>query len=254
MSVPTVQLNNGVVIPQLGFGTYKVGYEAISTALATGYRLLDTAEMYGNEREVGRAIADSGIPRDELFVTTKVWNDHHGYQPALDAFHASKERLGLETIDLYLIHWPQPQLGLHAETWRALEELYADGEVRAIGVSNFTPAQLDELLQHADTPPAVNQIELNPGKPRTEERAHHREKNIATQAWAPLARGGVLQERAIQEIADAHGRTPAQVVLAWHLQRGIITIPRSSNPERIAENFAATQLTLSADELDRIGA
>lgn len=252
---PDITLNNGVRMPQLGFGTYKVGGEATAAALAAGYRSIDTAEMYGNEEEIGRALAESGIPREELFVTSKVWNDHHGYQATLDAFEGSRRRLGLDYLDLYLIHWPQPQLGLHAETWRALEKLLADGAVRAIGVSNFTPQDLDELLRAAGTVPAVNQIELNPYRPRAAEREYHARHGIATQAWAPLARAGdLLAEPAVREAAEAHGRTPAQVVIRWHLQTGTIAIPRSSDPGRIAANADVMGFRLSDEEMARLTA
>ncbi|MEY9212766.1 2,5-diketo-D-gluconate reductase A [Thermobifida halotolerans] len=210
--------------------------------------------MYGNESAVAEAVAASGIDRAELFVTTKVWNDHHGYRATLDAFHASRRRLGLDVVDLYLIHWPGPSDSGNIETWRALETLYAEGAVRAIGVSNFSPAQIDVLLDACDVVPAVNQIELNPARPRLRERAHHARHGIATQAWAPIARGGLLTHPAVTAVADAHSRTPAQVVLRWHLQHGVSAIPRSATPERIRSNLAVTDFTLTPDDMAALDA
>ncbi|HLU95588.1 MAG TPA: aldo/keto reductase [Thermobifida alba] len=257
MTIPTTTLNNGVTMPRLGFGTWRVGRDAVATALETGYRCLDTAEMYRNETDVAAALAASGLDRAEVFVTTKVWNDHHGRQSTLDAFHASRRRLGLDVVDLYLIHWPAASDSVNVETWRALEQLYADGVVRAIGVSNFSPAQLDVLLDACDVVPAVNQIELHPARPRVAERAHHARHGIATQAWAPLAKGALLTHPVVTAIADAHARTPAQVVLRWHLQHGILAIPRSATPERIRGNFAVADFALTSRDmaaLDALGA
>ncbi|GAA3762832.1 diketogulonate reductase-like aldo/keto reductase [Spinactinospora alkalitolerans] len=254
MHTTSVSLNNGVAMPSLGFGTWRVGRGAVEAALAAGYRSIDTAEMYGNEEEVGAAIAASGVAREDLFVTTKVWNDHHGHRATLDAFDASRRRLGLDVVDLYLIHWPQPSLGLHAETWRALEELYADGAMRAIGVSNFAPEQIEELMAGAEVVPAVNQIELNPGRSRVRERAFHARHGIATEAWAPIARGGLLDDAAITAVAEEHGRTPAQVILRWHLQHGVIAIPRSSKPERIEQNLAIGDFELDEREMKALDA
>lgn len=255
MAVPTVTLNNGVTMPQLGFGTWQVGYDAVTAALAAGYRCFDTAEMYRNETAVAAALADSGLDRSDVFITTKLWNNHHGFQPALDAFHASRRRLGLDVIDLYLIHWPNASDAVNVETWRALEQLYAEGVVRAIGVSNFSPAQLAVLLEACDVVPAVNQIELNPSRPRLEERVYHARHGIATQAWAPLAKGGaLLTHPVITEIAEAHQKTPAQVVLRWHLQHGILVIPRSATPERIRSNFAVTDFSLAPQEMAAVDA
>ncbi|MDQ2791423.1 MAG: aldo/keto reductase, partial [Actinomycetota bacterium] len=235
--VPTITLNNNVQIPQLGFGVFQVPPEdverVVSTALETGYRSIDTAAAYQNEEGVGRAIASCGLARDEIFVTTKLWNSDHGYDQALRAFDASARRLGLETVDLYLIHWPVPTVDRYVETWKALEKLAADGRVRAIGVSNFTVEHLRRLFAETGTVPAVNQVELHPYLQQTELRAEHAEHGIATEAWSPLTQGAVLSEATITRLAEQHGVTPAQVVLRWHLQIGNIVIPKSVTPVRI---------------------
>lgn len=249
-------LNNGVQIPQLGFGVFQVPPEeaerVVSVALEAGYRSIDTAAAYRNEEGVGRAIAASGLPRGEIFVTTKVWNSDHGYGEALRAFDRSARRLGLDTVDLYLIHWPVPIVDRYAETWRALEKLAADGRVRAIGVSNFKPEHLRRLLAETGTVPAVNQVELHPHLPQTELRALHAEHGIATEAWSPLAQGQVLPDPTVTRLAERHGVTPAQVVLRWHLQLGNIVIPKSATPERIRENFDVFGFELSANDLAAI--
>ncbi|MDQ1696081.1 MAG: 2,5-diketo-D-gluconate reductase [Frankiaceae bacterium] len=256
-SVPDLRLNNGVTIPQLGFGVFLVPadevIEPVATAIATGYRLIDTATLYGNEEGVGRAIADSGVPRDELFITTKVWNTEQGYDRTLRAFDESMRQLRLEVLDLYLIHWPQPQRDLYVETWRALERLAAEGRVRAIGVSNFTSAHLERLLAEADVVPAVNQVELHPGLPQEDLRAFHAKHEIVTEAWSPLGRGhGLLDNDEVTAIAAAHDRTPAQVVLRWHIQLGNVVIPKSVRPERIRENFAVFDFALTDAEMSRL--
>ncbi|MFN2494294.1 MAG: aldo/keto reductase [Pseudonocardiaceae bacterium] len=251
--VPTVTLNNGRPIPQLGFGVFLVPPEqterVVSTALETGYRSIDTAAAYHNEDGVGRAIASSGLPRDEVFVTTKLWNSDHGYDEALRAFDRSMRRLGLETVDLYLIHWPVPAADRYVQTWTALETLLADGRVGAIGVSNFGPAQLQRLFAETGTVPAVNQVELHPYFPQAELRAVHAEHGIATEAWSPLAQGQVLSHPRLIRVAEKHGVTPAQVVLRWHLQLGNIVIPKSVTPARIRENFDVFGFELSGEDL-----
>lgn len=256
-NVPTTPLNNGVRIPQLGFGVFQVPPQdverAVTTALEAGYRSIDTAAAYRNEEGVGRAIAASGLPRDEVFVTTKLWNSDHGYDEALRAFDASVGRLGLDTVDLYLIHWPVPSRDRYVETWKALEKLAADGRVRAVGVSNFTIETLQRIFAETGTVPAVNQIELHPHFQQRDLRAVHAEHGIATEAWSPLAQGGVLSEPTVTRIAEAHGVTPAQAVLRWHLQLGNIVIPKSVTPERIRENFDVFGFELSADEMAAIG-
>ncbi|MFJ2178635.1 aldo/keto reductase [Streptomyces sp. NPDC087851] len=257
-SVPHVVLNNGVKIPQLGFGVFQVDdaqtTDAVLTALETGYRSIDTAAVYGNEPGVGRALASSGVPRDELFVTTKLWNDDQGYDAALTAFDTSLAKLGLDQVDLYLIHWPTPERDRYVDTWRALEKLLADGRTRAIGVSNFQPAHLQRLLDETGIVPAVNQIELHPGLQQAVLRDFHAQHDIATEAWSPLAQGALLKDATITEIARRLGRTPAQVVLRWHLQIGNIVIPKSATPARIRENFDVLGFELSADDLDALTA
>ncbi|MEV7645621.1 aldo/keto reductase [Streptomyces rubiginosohelvolus] len=257
-TVPTVTLNNGVTIPQLGFGVFQVPDDettaAVSAALEAGYRSIDTAAIYGNEVGVGRALAASGIPREELFVTTKLWNADQGYEATLAAFDASLAKLGLDHVDLYLIHWPTPAHDLYPESWRALEKLAADGRIRAAGVSNFQPAHLSRVLETGTLVPAVNQIELHPGLQQSELRAFHAEHGIATEAWSPLAQGALLQEEALVSIAERHGKSPAQVVLRWHLQLGNIVIPKSVTPERIRQNIDVFDFELSAADLDAVAA
>ncbi|WP_067244040.1 aldo/keto reductase [Microbacterium resistens] len=258
LTIPTVALNNGVRMPQLGFGVFQVPDDetaaAVETALAAGYRSIDTAAVYGNEAGVGRALAASGLPRDELFVTSKVWISDHGYDATLRAYDAALDRLGLDRLDLFLIHWPAPARGTYPETWRALERLYADGRVRAIGVSNFEPAHLDRIAAEAGIVPAVNQVELHPALQNRAVVAANTARGIVTEAWSPLAQGAVLRERAIVEIAERHGKTPAQVVLRWHLQQGRVVIPKSVTPARIAENLDVFDGDLSAEELAAIDA
>ena len=255
--VPELVLNDSVRIPQLGFGVFKVPEEetraAVSGALAAGYRSIDTAMIYDNERGVGSAIAESGIPRDELFVTTKVWNTDHGYDSTLAAFEASMDKLGLDQLDLYLIHWPTPARDLYLDTWRALERLQRDGRVRSIGVSNFHVEHLQRVMDRSDVVPAVNQVELHPLLPQDELRAFHAEHGIATEAWSPLARGGdLLGDPLLSAIAERIGRTTAQVVIAWHLRLGNIVIPKSVTPARIAENIDVFDIELTDDDLAAI--
>ncbi|MDX3265536.1 aldo/keto reductase [Streptomyces sp. MI02-2A] len=255
-SVPTVTLNNGVKIPQLGFGVFQVPDEettaAVASALEVGYRSIDTAAIYGNESGVGKALSVAGVPREELFITTKLWNADQGYDATLKAFDASLAKLGLEYIDLYLIHWPTPARDLFRNSWRAIEKLVADGRVRTPGVSNFQPAHLRRLVDGASLLPAVNQIELHPGLQQTELRAVHAELGIATEAWSPLAQGAVLGDDAITTVAQRHDKSPAQVVLRWHLQLGNVVIPKSVTPARIRENLDVFDFTLSDDEMAAI--
>lgn len=262
--VPDIVLNNGVRMPQLGIGVWRASDreadDSVTEALRLGYRSIDTAAMYGNEPGVGRAVAASGVPRDQLFVTTKLNNPDHGYDPALRAFDASLSRLGFDYVDLYLIHWPQPRQNRYVETWRALEKLYADGRTRAVGVSNFQIAHLRRLLDETDVVPALNQIELHPYLAQSQLRAFHAEHGIATEAWSPLAKGGaLLRDQVITTLAAKYDRTPAQVVLRWHIQHGNVVIPKSVHAERIAENFdvfgfeLATDDMAAIDDLDRDG-
>jgi len=257
-SIPTVTLNNGITMPQLGFGLFQISDEetsaAVGTALESGYRSIDTAAIYGNETGVGRALTSSGIARDELFVTTKLWNADQGYETTLTAFDASLDKLGLDFVDLYLIHWPTPDRDLYRDTWRALEKLLADGRTRAIGVSNFQPAHLQRLLESTSVVPVVNQVELHPDLQQKALREFHARHDIATEAWSPLAQGALLADDAITSIAAGHGRTPAQVVLRWHLQLGNVVIPKSGTPARIRENLDLFDFALSADEMDAIAA
>ncbi|MFH8938853.1 aldo/keto reductase [Streptomyces griseosporeus] len=257
-SVPTVTLNNGVEIPQLGFGVFQVPdaetTAAVTAALQAGYRSVDTAAIYGNESGVGAALAASGLPREDLFVTTKLWNADQGYDATLRAFDDSLARLGLDHVDLYLIHWPAPGRDLYRESWKAIERLVADGRVRAAGVSNFQPAHLRRLLDGASLVPAVNQIELHPGLQQAELRALHAELGIATEAWSPLAQGAVLGDDAITAIAGRHGKSPAQVVLRWHVQLGTVVIPKSVTPARIRENIDVFDFSLSEEEMAAIAA
>lgn len=253
---PKVPLNNGVFIDALGFGVYKVPAAdcaaLVSTAIDAGYRTVDTAALYGNEEGVGQAVhaaVAAGMPREELFVTSKVWNDRHGYDATLAAFGESMDRLGLDYLDLFLIHWPCPEQDLFIPTYQALETLYHEGRVRAIGVSNFEPAHLHHLLDATEVVPAVNQVELHPWLQQRELRALHAELGIATQAWSPLARGQLLDEPALRALAEAHGKSVAQVVLRWHVQSGHLVIPKASRQERIAANLDVFGFELSASDM-----
>ncbi|MGW4808136.1 aldo/keto reductase [Kitasatospora sp. NPDC004272] len=257
-TVPNVTLNNGVEMPQLGFGVFQVPDEettaAVAAALEAGYRSVDTAAVYGNERGVGKALAASGLPREELFVTTKLWNADQGHDATLRAFDASLDRLGLEYVDLYLIHWPTPARDLYAESWRAIERLAAEGRIRAAGVSNFQPAHLTRLIEAGGLVPAVNQVELHPGLQQAELRAFHAAHGIATEAWSPLAQGAVLDDPAITAIAERTGKSPAQVVLRWHLQLGNLVIPKSVTPARIRQNLDVFDFALTDEDTAAIAA
>lgn len=252
--VPTVTLNNGVVIPQLGFGVFQIPDDqtqaAVEHALEAGYRSIDTAALYRNERGVARAVETSGIPREELFITTKLWNDRQGDVPR--AFEESLEKLGTDYVDLYLIHWPAPKQDRYLEAWQAFESLYADGRVRAIGVSNFLPEHLERVVALGGTVPAVNQIEAHPALQQRAAQEADRRHGVATEAWSPLAQAAVLTDDVVTTIAEAHAATPAQVVLAWHRQQGRIAIPKSVTPSRIVENLASVEVTLTDEELARI--
>ena len=257
--VPFITLNNGVRMPQLGFGVWQVpdteAAAAVSSALEAGYRSIDTAAVYENEKGTGQALAAAGLPREELFVTTKLWNSDQGYDSTLRAFDASLDKLGLDHLDLYLIHWPTPGRGLYPDTWRAFEKLYADGRTKAIGVSNFPVAQLQHLLDTGSTVPAVNQIELHPNLPQDELRAFHAAHGIATEAWSPLGQGkGLLAEPALAALAAKHDRSPAQIVLRWHLQLGNVVIPKSVTPSRIKENIAVFDFSLDTEDIAAISA
>jgi 2,5-diketo-D-gluconate reductase A len=256
-SVPNLQLSTGadpIDIPQLGFGVWQVPDSevdaAIATALEVGYRSIDTAHLYGNEEGVGRAIEATDLPRDELFVTTKVWNDDHGFDSTLAAFDASLGRLGLEVLDLYLIHWPTPARDNYVDTWKALLKLRDDGRVRAVGVCNFEIEHLQRLAHETGEFPAINQVELHPYLQQTALREFHAAHGILTEAWSPLASGGdVLGDQVVRDIARKHDVTPAQAILRWHLQIGNVVIPKSVTPSRIAENFDVFGFTLDDDDL-----
>jgi 2,5-diketo-D-gluconate reductase A len=256
-ATPTVMLNTGLPIPQLGFGVFQIPPEdtetAVTTALQAGYRLIDTAQGYQNEEGVGAAIARSDVPLDELFVTTKLTNSEQGYDKTLAAFDASMAKLGIDVLDLFLIHWPLPMFDQYVDTWRAFEKLQADGRIRSIGVSNFEVEHLERLAAETGTVPAVNQIELHPQFPQTELRKYHAEHGIITESWGPLGQGkGLLDSSQIVEVAQSKGRTPAQVVLRWHLQLGCVVIPKSVTPERIRENLDVFDFELDDTDLDRI--
>lgn len=252
--VPALTLNNGVEMPQLGFGVWQVpddeAAKAVATAIESGYRSIDTAAVYRNEGGTGRAIAASGVARDELFVTTKLWNSEQGYDSTLRAFDASLDKLGLDYVDLYLIHWPVPAKDAYVDTYRAFEKIYADGRARAIGVSNFLPEHLERLLDETSVVPALNQIELHPQLQQAESRALHAKHGIVTEAWSPLGSGkGLLEVPTVVAVAQKHGRTPAQAVLRWHLQTGHVVIPKSVTPSRIAENIDVFGFELDEDDL-----
>ena len=258
MDIPSLRLSTGAEIPQLGLGVFEVPPDqtaaTVRFALSRGYRSVDTAAAYGNEAGVGAALAGSGVAREEVFVTTKLWNEDQGHDSALRAFDASLGRLGLDYVDLYLIHWPAPRRDRYVETWKALESLYGDGPARAIGVSNFQVEHLERLLAEAQVTPAVNQIELHPRLQQEELRSFHAEHGVVTEAWSPLAKGALLEEPAIRAIAAVHDKAPAQVVLRWHLQLGNVAIPKSVTPERIEQNIDVLDFELTHDEMDRIAA
>lgn len=256
--VPTITLGDGNTIPALGFGVWQVPdhacYHAVTTALQTGYRSIDTASIYLNESGVGRAVADSGIAREELYITTKLWNADQGYDSTLRAFEASLQRLGLDYVDLYLIHWPAPAQNRYVETFRAFQTIKADGGARSIGVCNFTTGYLERLIAETGTVPAINQVELHPRFSQPNLRAFHTSKGIVTEAWSPLGQGTLLTEPTIAKIAAAHDKSAAQVIIRWHLQLGNVVIPKSVTPERIAENFDVFDFELTPADVDAIGA
>jgi len=257
--VPPIILNNGVEMPQLGFGVWQVpddeAERAVATALEAGYRSIDTAAIYGNEKGTGRGLASSGVARKDLFVTTKLWNADQGYDSTLRAFDASLEKLGLDYIDLYLIHWPMPAKDKYIDTYKAFEKLYADGRAKAIGVSNFLPEHLEKLIDATSVIPAVNQIELHPHLQQQALREYHAEQGIATEAWSPLGSGkGLLEVPAIVAIAQKHNRTPAQIVLRWHIQLGNVVIPKSVTPSRIKENIDVFGFSLDTEDIAAISA
>jgi 2,5-diketo-D-gluconate reductase A len=260
MSVPNIELNDGHSLPQLGFGVFQIDpaetAEAVSSALEVGYRHIDTAEMYGNEKDVGEAIRASGLDRGDVYVTSKLNNGFHRPDDARRAFEGTLSELGFDSVDLFLIHWPLPALydGDYVSTWKTLEQFKQDGRARSIGVSNFQVEHLERLAAETETVPAVNQIELHPYLLNEDVRAHGEAQGIATEAWSPIAQGEVLDDPAVTAIAERVGRTPAQVVLRWHIQRGSIIFPKSVTPERIRENFEIFDFELEPDDLEQIAA
>ncbi|MBI2701244.1 aldo/keto reductase [Mycobacterium gordonae] len=259
-TVPSIELNDGNSIPQLGFGVFQIEpaetAAAVQAALEVGYRHIDTAEMYGNEKEVGQGIRDAGLDRGEVFITSKLNNGYHRPDDARKAFDATLSALGSDYVDLFLIHWPLPMLydGDFISTWKTLEEFASDGRARSIGVSNFQPAHLDRLADGAQTVPAVNQIEVHPYFTNEEVRAYDKAHGIATEAWSPIAQGKVLDDEVITGIAKALGKTPAQVVLRWHIQRGDIVFPKSVSAERVKSNFELFDFALSDQHVASISA
>ncbi|MFE6967271.1 aldo/keto reductase [Agromyces sp. NPDC057679] len=255
---PLLPLADGAAIPQLGYGLYKVPAADATRlsleAIDAGYRHLDTAAFYGNEREVGEAVRAAPVPREELFVTSKVWKDDNGYDEALRAFDASMARLGLERLDLLLIHWPVPSTDRYVDTWRALVRLRDEGRVRSIGVANFHAHHVERIIGETGVAPVVNQVELHPWLPQTELRAFDLAHGILTEAWSPLARGRVLDDPVLAGLAARHGRTPAQIVLRWHVQLGNVVIPKASSPERIRENLDVFDFELRLGDLAEIAA
>jgi diketogulonate reductase-like aldo/keto reductase len=258
ISIPTHTLNDGTTIPALGLGTWPMddaeAERAVAAALESGYRLFDTATNYRNETGVGRGVAAAGVPREQVLVTTKLPGRHHGYEETLASFEESRARLGLEYVDLYLIHWPLPRVDKYVDSWKAMIKLREDGLVRSIGVSNFTPAHIERLEKETGVLPSVNQIELHPLFPQDELRAFHEDKGIVTESWSPLGRGsGLLDDPAVAGAAEAHGVTPGQVILRWHLQLGALPIPKSGDPERQRANLDVFGFELSESETAAIG-
>jgi 2,5-diketo-D-gluconate reductase A len=254
--VPSLTLNNGIEIPQLGFGVFQIEpentKEATLAALEVGYRHIDTAEMYGNEKQVGEAVRDSSLDRSEVFVTSKLNNGFHAYDDALGAFDQTLSDLGFDYLDLFLVHWPMPGVGDFVETWKAMEKIYASGRAKAVGVSNFNPHHLRRLHAETDVVPAVNQIEVHPYLTQDDVRAFNAEHGIATEAWSPIAQGKVLDDPTIVRIAENHDKTPAQVTLRWHIQRGDIVFPKSVTRSRVEENFDLFDFELSGTDMSDI--
>ena len=252
-AIPKIELHDGVEIPQFGFGVFQVPPDdtraVVEDALEAGYRHIDTAGAYRNEKGVGEALAASGIPREEVFVTTKLWNSQQGYDSALAGFEASLGRLGLDRVDLYLIHWPMPTEDLFVDTWRAFERIHEEGGARTIGVSNFRIEDLERLERETSTRPTINQVELHPWLQQAELRRWQAEHEIATEAWSPLAKAWHLDDETIAPIAAAHGKTPAQAILRWHIQLGNIVFPKSVTPERIRENIDIFDFELTEAEM-----
>jgi len=255
-AIPSLSLLDGRSIPQLGFGLWQVPEDTtgqtVAQALQLGYRLLDGAAIYGNEVGQGEGLRASDLPRDDVFVTTKVWNDNQGFDSTLRAIYASLERLGLDAVDLCLIHWPCPNKGLYVETWKAFIRANEDGKLRSIGVSNFAPAHLERIIGETGVTPVLNQIELHPRFQQAELRAFHAKHAIITQSWTPLGKSKSFNDPVIASISERLGKTPAQIILRWHVQLGCSVIPRSTNPERMAQNMALFDFQLTADDMSAI--
>jgi 2,5-diketo-D-gluconate reductase A len=257
--VPNITLNTGAEMPQLGFGVWQIGsdevVEPVHVAIEAGYRSIDTAAAYGNEEGVGKAIATSDVPRSDLFITTKLWNDHQGYDSTLRAFDESLTKLGLDYVDLYLIHWPLAAKDAYIDTWKAFEKLHSEGRAKAIGVSNFQIPHLRRVFEETDVVPAVNQIELHPNLQQGDLRSFHNEHDIVTEAWSPLGQGkGLLEDTTLVSLAEKYGKSPAQIVLRWHLQLGNVVIPKSVTPQRVRENIEVFDFELADDDLAVIAA
>jgi 2,5-diketo-D-gluconate reductase A len=255
-NVPQIKLNNGQLIPQLGLGVYKLeassAADLVSTAIDSGYRRIDTAALYLNEAEVGQGVRQSSVPREDIYVTTKIWHDHHGYDAALKAIDESLARLDIDYVDMLLIHWPAPAQDKFVEAWSAFQHAVELGKVRGIGVSNFHSMHLDKLLAAGGTVPALNQVELHPGLQQAALRAYNSAHGIATEAWSPLARGRFNDAEPIQKIAAKHGKTPTQVVVRWHIELGNLVIPKTANPARLLENISVFDFALDAEDMAAI--
>jgi len=253
----TVTFHDGNSVPQLGFGVWQIDNDivasTIKTAVDVGYRLIDTAAIYGNESGVGEGVKDCGVARSELYIASKVWNDRHGYDETMAAFDESMEKLGLDYLDMYLIHWPAPKIGLYVKTWEALIQLREEGRVKSIGVCNFNIPHLQRLLDETGVLPVLNQIELNPRFQQPELREYHAQNNIVTESWSPLGNGLLWDNPVLAGVARKHGRSVAQIVIRWHTQLGNMVIPKSITPSRIAENFAIYDFTLDHDDMAAIG-
>lgn len=251
-----LSLHDGARIPQVGLGVWQTpdneAAPAVKAALGAGYRHVDTAAVYENEQGVGEGIRQSGLPRSDIFLTTKLWNTDQGYEQTLKAFEASLKRLGTDYVDLYLIHWPSAHRGLFVDTWKALVTLKEEGRAKSIGVSNFYPEHIEKIVAETGVVPVINQIELHPDFQQRGTRAFHEKHKIATQSWSPLGQGKLLGHPVIAEIAQKLGRTPAQVIIRWHIENGLVVIPKSVTPSRIAENFKVFDFKLSAEDLDRL--
>jgi 2,5-diketo-D-gluconate reductase A len=256
-NIPQISLNDGNSIPQLGFGVWQVpddeAHPAVAAALRSGYRLIDTAEGYDNEEGVGRAIAESGIPRDQLFITSKLRNGAHDYEEAKKAFDLSAQKLGLDYLDMFLIHWPVPEQDKYADAWRALVELKNQGRIRSIGVSNFLPSHIDRIVAETGVKPVINQLELHPQYQQRDIRGYHDQHDIKIECYSPLGSGAVLDNETIAEIAEKHGKSVSQIILRWELDQGLIVIPKSTHEERIAENFDVFGFELDDEDRRRIG-